>query len=136
REARNRLDAVLTRPPQPTGNAALDTVPGDDAQSWAVLFCWGAASALGRVQGDAGAPQRSRSWIDEWMLAPIMVNAMTALGQDDGTAWKTVELVKLLTTHRLWHTVAPERQSAYSLIETLLRDEDVRLFLGVNRHEG
>ncbi len=149
REIRRRLEVSL-------GLAALDqrfplarsrnfksavklvvTHMGDDVSTWGSLFGWLFVHALGRTAGDAGATERSRSWIDEWLLGRVVAGALQELGLDDGAAWWSVGVIKILTNHQSWYTQdAPWKERAYQTLVRWLRDGEVQHFLQVNRYQG
>jgi hypothetical protein len=54
---------------------------------------------------------------------------------ESSSASTSVTLVKLLTSHQKWFELkSSDRKPAYGVLESLLKDEDVRQFLQVNRH--
>ncbi|MCA1597028.1 MAG: alpha-amylase, partial [Chloroflexi bacterium] len=114
---------------------ALLQIP-DDPAVLGPLYCWIFVHNLGRVAGDEGFEEQSRSWIDEWLLGKAMSGSLRETGLDEGAARRGVLLVKLLTTHQRWYRVEKGELLAAPVLETWLRDEDVRQFLGVNRHGG
>jgi glycosidase len=127
RAVREELEALLRLP-------AADLLE-DDAR-WFALFGWLFTHALGRGADTPDPAEASRSWIDEWLLGRTLAAAFTELGQDDGAAWWSVGIVKLLTTHQGWSAAAPDEPlNAFNLLTRLLSDADVRNFLQVNRHQ-
>jgi glycosidase len=99
-------------------------------------FAWLFAHALGRVCGVVTADAQSRSWIDEWQLGKVIVNALHGVGLDDNAASQALTLVKLLTTHQHWYAQAPDttQPSARQVLQTLLADPDVQQYLRINRY--
>lgn len=72
------------------------------------------------------------------MLGKITASALRDLGLDDGTARWAVTTINILTNHQRWFDVPScesERDQAYRVLESWLKDDDVRLFLQVNRHQ-
>jgi len=127
RAARRELEALLRRP------AIL--LPDDDAR-WFTLFGWLFTHALGQMADTPDPAGASRAWIDEWLLGRILAGAFSELGQDEGAAWWSVGIVKLLTTHQRWSAGAPgEPLNSFNLLTRLLSDADARHFLRVNRHQ-
>ena len=91
-----------------------------------------ATYALGRVVDEEEAPQITRSWFDEWRLSPLVESALRERGLDEGAAaWQTL-LLKVLIAHQRWFEVGTARQ----VLESLLRDGDVRYLIQVNRYRG
>jgi hypothetical protein len=147
-DVRKQLDTVLRLPtlvnwfPQPISSevvAALEYLEislTDQPQQWGPLFGWVFVASLGRIAGNGGFAHLSRTWIDELLLGRILLDALRRLGLEDHSARQAVCLVKLLTTHQRWfETQAPEKKRARQVLESLLRDGDVREFLQVNRYQ-
>jgi glycosidase len=106
-----------------------------DASAQAVLFCWLFTHALGRAVADEGFAQRSRSWIDEWLLGRIVETALRELGADEGAAQWSTALLKPLIAHQAWYEqegTEPER--AYLVLRSWLADPDLQRVLQVNRY--
>jgi hypothetical protein len=82
------------------------------------------------VVGQTDFSQRSRSWIDEWRLDQTLGEALKELGLDEATASRAGILVKVLTRHQRWFDLNAVSQ----VLETLLKDDEVRQFLMVNRY--
>jgi len=107
----------------------------DDPAVWGTLFSWVFVHALGRIADEANGARQSRTWIDEWLLGRILAGALQSLGLEEAQARQAVTAIKLLTTHQRWFAAeAPEKGRAYQVLEALLRDGDVQLFLQVNRY--
>ena len=107
----------------------------EERSVWGSLFGWVFIHRLGHLLvSSAATPQRSRTWIDEWLLGRILATALRNLGLDDTQSRQAVLIVKFLTAHQDWFALetAPELR-AYQVLETLLRDSDVQQFLQVNR---
>ena len=114
----------------------LKTGLRDDVSIWAILLGWTFTHSLGKIIDQNDFEGRSRSWIDELMLDKIIVGFIENLGLDETSAWEAVEVIKILTTHQRWFKVdAAKNKRAYRVIETLLNDQEVGEFLGVNRHQ-
>lgn len=114
----------------------LDLVKNDLAK-WVVLLGWTFTHNLGGVMGEEGAVERSRSWIDEWLLGRILASSMEDLGLSESESWDSIWVIKILTSHQKWYEIkSPKSKRAYRILETFLEDEDVQRFLQVNRHQG
>ncbi len=117
-----------------------------DPQAWGILLGWLFTHALGRVAGEEGYEQQSRSWLDEWMLGRIVTGALQDLGLDEGAAGWGLMAIKVLVGHqRCYETCAKEHPDrtegipaganrAYRLLEAWFQDGDAQQFLGVNRY--
>lgn len=105
--------------------------------AWGSLLGWLSVHSLGKIVGETDFEQRSRSWMDEWLLGRITASALRDLGLDDASAWQAVTVIKLLTTHQRWFDAqAPGRTQDYQVLESLLKDGEVQQFLQVNRYQG
>jgi len=151
RAMRAELETILRLPPttqvprrtggrrrklqDPARSTLAPGVPTTPAQ-WACLLGWWSVHSLGKLAGQAGFATRSRVWIDEWLLGKLLAGTFQQLGLDEAPAWRTVGLIKLLTTHQEWFvatsTGAPNAD--YSVLQGLLKDAEVQQFLRVNRY--
>ncbi|NMB88386.1 MAG: hypothetical protein GYA17_08485, partial [Chloroflexi bacterium] len=77
---------------------------------------------------------QSRTWIDEWQLGSILVNAYVEMGRQEAEAWQMVNAVRLMTTYQNWYARS-EGQSNRQILETWLADGDVQHYLNVNRYK-
>jgi hypothetical protein len=133
-EIRKKINAILEFPvrlkndnlEQDGQNLLLETLIG-----------WACVHALGMVMGAEEAPARSRSWIDEWLLGRILASTFEDMGMEEGTAWREVELIRILTSHQDWFDIEkPEEVQAFQILRTWLEDSDVQRFIQVNRYQG
>jgi len=87
------------------------------------------------VSGDEQAAQRSRSWLDEWLLGRIVTNALHDFGLDDGASSWAISLIKPLITHQRWFAgqISGEPHP-FRILRSWLGDEDVQQVLQVNRY--
>ncbi len=149
REVRQKLEAILYLPIltsryprlQPKGVKAaaeyLHSRLDDSNYLWATLFGWSFVHLLGKVVGPNDFEQRSRAWIDEWDLGKTIRAVLEALGLDDASARNSLAVIKLLTTYQRWCAMkgTGEKQT-YTLLESLLKDHEVRQFLQVNQYDN
>jgi hypothetical protein len=107
-------------------------------QFWGSLLGWWSVHSLGKIVGEAGFEERSRSWMDEWLLGKVIARVLQDLGLDESAAWQSVAVVKLLTSHQRWFAAeaTAARSRAYQILESLLKDDEVQQFLQVNRYQG
>jgi hypothetical protein len=144
REARRGLELLLepipALPPDSPAAPALDYLreqaPAELAAP-AAGFAWLFVRGLGRVAGEDGHAERSRAWIDEWKLGRTMSDALRELGLNDSGAASAVALVKILAAWQGWHRLpldAAAGPAFRQVLETALRDADVRAYLGINRY--
>jgi predicted metal-dependent HD superfamily phosphohydrolase len=142
-EVRRQLQALLqlpvleTRLSEPSAEkyrAAmrhLRSSLGHSPSTWGALLAWVFVHSLGKIMGEAGFEQQSRSWIDEWLLGKIVAGVLGDLGLDEAAAWRAVAVVKLLTTHQRWFVA----QRPHQVLERLLQDDEVQQFMQVNRYQ-
>ena len=87
--------------------------------------------------GEEEAIERSRSWIDEWLLGRIFSRSLQELGCSETEALNSIVMIKTLVRQQQWfESIHPKNKSAYTLLRSLLQDEDVRHFLQVNRYQN
>ncbi|HEY3343126.1 MAG TPA: alpha-amylase family glycosyl hydrolase [Anaerolineae bacterium] len=124
-------------PPRSAGAPVTPAAPEDTATR-ATRIIWLCVSELGKVWGEEGFEQRSRSWIDEWQLGKAITEALHGLGLDDQQAAHILALIKLLTMHGHWYTLLgadePPHSQTRRVLTTLLADPDVQTYLHVNRY--
>ncbi len=107
----------------------------DEPACWGCLLGWAFVHSLGRIMSEDHFAQQSRTWIDEWLLGRILAGVLGQMGLDEGSAGRSVTLIKVLTTHQRWFAVeSPDLLPSYQLLQALLRDSDVQHFLQVNRY--
>jgi glycosidase len=160
-EVRRKLEVILRWPvidghPLVSGKARhqrtaqyLKARLDGDPQAWGILLGWLFAHALGKVMGEEGYEQQSRSWLDEWLLGRIVTGALREMGLDEGEAWWGLAAIKVLISHqRCYETCTAEGRPeqaegspvelrrAYRLLEAWFQDSDVQQFLQVNRYHG
>jgi glycosidase len=116
----------------------------DDPFVWGSLFGWLFVHPLGQIVDQPDGIQRSRSWIDEWVLGKIIAGVLVQVfGMSEATGWQAVTVIKILTTHQGWYRNADRTDPAGAdktlpscLLQSLLEDGDVQQFLQVNRYQG
>ncbi len=165
RRVRSELEALLRLPAGANGRRAggrqLSAVVSFLAQEspWPELYHWLLVHALGAIAGREGFAQRSRSWIDEWLLGKVLGSALQEHGLSPEESWSEVAWLKVLTTHQRWFDDARQVAAAPApgaragrrreagleriappsparVLETLLRDAELQSVLGVNRYQG
>ncbi len=104
-------------------------------RNWGVLLGWIAVHRLGMVVLPQEYSEISRSWIDEWLLNKIIASALGDLGLDERSAWQSIHLIKLLTSHSNWWAEAGNGQ-IYPLMLSVFSDAEAQQYLGVNRYQG
>ncbi len=148
REIRRKLEAILYLPIltsrypqiQPKGVQAaaeyLHKKLTNSAATWATLFGWVFIHALGKLVSQTGFAEQSRTWIDEWMLGKTIFGVLRNLGLEEGAAGNSLTVIKWLTSHQKWFEPRSlDQKQAYSTLELLFRDEDLRRFLQINPYQ-
>jgi hypothetical protein len=97
------------------------------------LVGWALTRGLGGIVDPASPTEHSRALFDEWLLGRTLQQAFGQLGLDEGAALRATGLAQILLCHER-DLIASDNQSARQVMETLLRDGDVRDFVGVNRY--
>jgi hypothetical protein len=108
----------------------------DEEWEWSCLLGWWCVHSLGQIVTRDGYEAQSRSWIDEWLLGKVLGGVLQDLGLEEKLSWRGVALIKLATSHQRT-LVSGEPDStgkAYSVLNELLKDDEVQQFLGVNRY--
>jgi glycosidase len=111
--------------------------PEPDLLAWGAILSWAVSHTLGKILGEDGSAERSRSWIDEWLFGRIIATALQGLGIQAEAAWRGVELVRVLTSHQHPFEVEGDGKSrSFQILETWLQDADIQQFLHINRYQG
>ena len=105
----------------------------DDDLVFYTLCHWIYVHSLGAIvfEAEKDARELSRSWIDEWLLGRFILQTLTDLNRNREVSSREVTIIKLLTSYQDWYK---EYTNTYSLFSNLLRDNEVRDFLQINRH--
>ena len=123
----------------PGGKLPLDR---SGYEVWGALFSWVFTHRLGCLVGDETSAQKdcekiSRTWIEEWLLAKVIVRTLQDIGLDEAAALRAVDVVRLLTENTLWYQAdSNEKLTAPAVLQTLLKDSQVQSFIKVNRYQG
>ena len=134
-EVRDKLEAILRLPVMGQAAEYLQEGLDGDPFVWGTLFGWLFTHALGKAVDEPGFEQQSRSWIDEWLLGKIILRTLQGLGLSEEAAQESVTLIKLLASHQRWFEEPDGEGRTYRVLERLVRDDDVRQFLQVNRYQ-
>jgi glycosidase len=104
---------------------------------WGTVLGWLFVHALGKLAGSNNISEQSLIWIDEWKLERLLISALIDSGAEDGSARRSVQLIRLLTRHQNWFE--PERTGqnrAFEVLNSLLKDDEILKFIQVNEHDG
>jgi hypothetical protein len=129
REVRQKLEVILSLPAISRRFPWFEAKEVPKEKFW-TLLSWLFVHALGKVVDAKDFSQVSRSWIDEWRLGKTIVSVLRDLGLDETASSRSVNVIKVLTTHQGWF----EGKRAYQVLESLLKDNEVQEFLQINRY--
>jgi glycosidase len=128
--ARQALVYLFDGPP---GGAPLES--GAPAV-WGVLLGVLFAAPLGRLGGETASAERSRAWIDEWLLGKQIVLALQGMNLDAEAAERSLPLLRLLTGQSGWLSAqADPADMAGRLLQSWIADEDARRYLKVHTYQ-
>jgi glycosidase len=143
-EARARLDALLSlqifekRFPVP-GSRAYPAALGyirsgleNKPERWYALFAWTFIHNLGKLSSAPDHENQALTWIEEWQIGRIFVECLRNLGMEEGVAWQSIDILRLITGQQSWFT-RTGNLSLDAILEEWLTDSTVRRFLGINR---
>jgi glycosidase len=150
REMRRELEALLQLPSMADRAPWFKSEEGtsvakylaaelqDDPLTWGTILGWWSVHSLGKAVDNENFAGQSRSWIDEWLLGKVLASALQDLGLEQPAAWQAVALIKVLTSHQRWCAAqALDAQTqAYTVLQALLKDDEVQQLLQVNRYQG
>lgn len=102
---------------------------------WFVLILWNDLRLLGRViTDDSQFAEISRSWFDEWGIARLVQRTLEETGLDSEQAQSGINIIRLLISHQNW-VEDIEKSTPRALMEDWLSDEDIRIFININRYQ-
>jgi glycosidase len=149
REVRQNLEAILYLPIltsryprlQPRGVKAaaeyLHKKLDDSPYTWTTLFGWLFVHALGEVVNQRDFARQSCTWIDEWRLGKTILSVQKDFGLEEAAAWSSLAVIKLLTGYQRWFEVKSlDPKQAYTILESLLKENEIRQFLQVNQYNN
>jgi glycosidase len=104
---------------------------------YATLLGWAFTHNLGRILGEEGFGERSRTWIDEWLFGKMVVKTMQDIGVPEDKAWRRISIIKILAVHHDWYEFkSSKNKRPFLILRTWLEDQEVRDFLQFNRYKG
>lgn len=122
---------------QPTSAPAGESDQATAIAWWGTILAWHLTHRLGSLDRADDDRERSRSWIDEWLLGKTIARVLRDLGLDDDAARRAVTAAKALAAlDRWWERLASAEPPAYRLARQIFEDPDGRPFLRVNRFQG
>jgi hypothetical protein len=104
-------------------------------QTAATLLGWILVHDLGRLVGEHNVDARSRSWLDEWLLADALQDTYRALGFDEYSAQRSIGFIKSLTANSRGFA-ADSYSSLFEFVTLLISDTDAKQLIGVNRYDN
>jgi glycosidase len=112
---------------------ALPAAVKDSPARRAGLLGWALTRWLGSIVDPEQPADHTRALFDEWLLGRTLQRTFLALGLDESAAYRAMGLTQILLCHERELSEAGDR-SPRQVMEGLLKDGDVRDFLGVNRY--
>ena len=95
---------------------------------------WAFTHALGQVVDESGYEERSRAWIDEWLLGKVLADTLQQFELDAPAAERAVAAIECMTVFRQWaNTRGTGQARAHQALSAWLQSRDVQQFIGVNR---
>jgi glycosidase len=134
-EYRQALNYLFNGPPggdPPDEKALKSGLP----EVWGMLFGSLITVPLGRLAGEQDSAERSRVWIDEWLLGRQLVTTLKELKVEAGAAARSLPLLRLLVGQAGWAGADEPSLVASQLIQGWAREDDAKRYLQVNLHEG
>jgi glycosidase len=128
----DQADTVLTR----GGDHDKPGVVAQAAETLeqrAGLLGWALTRWLGGVVDPGEPTEHTRALFDEWLLGRTLQKTFVELGLENGAAIRASGLTQILFCHER-ALIDADDESPRHVFESLLRDSDVRDFLGVNRY--
>lgn len=124
------------------GPGKQGTFSSGEIRLWGILLSWCITRRLGQaapadVLEISGEADVTRTWVDEWLLGKLVAANLQSLGLEETSAWRSVALLRLLITESGWFK--PDQkppQSAHSVLQSWLKDQQVNSFIGANRYQG
>jgi hypothetical protein len=104
-------------------------------QTVATLLGWSLVHDLGRVTSEHNVDARSRSWLDEWLLADALKDTLSHFGLDEYSAQRSIGLIKVLVANARGFATN-DGSSLFEFLSLLISDGDVQRFIGVNRYDN
>jgi glycosidase len=99
------LEAAHRLAPSPDWEAIREVQAGldDSPTHWGPLFVWLFLHRLGAVAYGTDWAARSRAWLDEWRLNPLLARPLYELGLDEGQVERALTLVRWMTAQQRWY---------------------------------
>lgn len=90
---------------------------------WGAFLCILVTSRLGWISGEKDAADRSRNWIDEWLLGKVNAFALEGLGMGAQDARRSVELNRVMIHSMGWYRPdLGSQEQAHRLINLWMTD--------------
>jgi hypothetical protein len=105
----------------------------DSLERRAGVLGWALTRWLGGILDPDEPTEHTRALFDEWLLGRTLEQSFLGIGLETGAATRASGLVLILLCHEE-ALIGTDRRSPRRVFESLLRDTDVREFLGVNRY--
>jgi glycosidase len=107
----------------------------EDLVFWGGLFGWIFVHALGDLTGKVHGAERSRSWIDEWLLGRILNSALNEIEVNGQDATQILAGIRLMTLYRDLFDGSPVER-ADRILAIFLADADAQELMRINRYQN
>ena len=132
---RQALTYLFDGPPDktlPDGKSLSAGLP----EVWAVLFSGLFTTPLGSLNGKEDSAERSRAWLDEWLLGRQIVAVLKEMQVEAGAAERNFPLLRVLVGQSGWLSDADPSVIASQLLQAWSQDDDARRYLQIHSHDG
>ena len=127
-----------TKETQAAYDAVISMLPEEPDKSlsfWRVIFGWISVNYIGQLKASDHPQHDSRAWFEEWLLTKKLAQTFHCLGADEMTAWREVEVIKILISHNaLEESLAGAKKHAR--IAELFEDPAVQSYVHANTYQG
>jgi len=131
------LTPTTSNPPPTASSSPVKPVSPapivDSPARRAGLLGWALTRWVGSIADPEQPADHTRALFDEWLLGRTLQQSFQRLGLDEAAAYRAIGLTQILLCHERELSEAGKR-SPRQVMEGLLKDGDVRDFLGVNRY--
>ena len=103
-------------------------------KKWFTLIAWAILSPIGKLVNMVDYEDLSISWIDEWQLMKPLNEALRAAGCDEIETQYMMLSLKIGIAQQDWYKKF-EKDSLYTILQSLFSSPEIQYFLGVNRHK-
>ncbi|MFQ5605241.1 MAG: alpha-amylase family glycosyl hydrolase [bacterium] len=109
----------------------------DEPRVWSGLYLWLLLHGLGKIAGDLKFAERSRSWLDQWLLGKRAQSFIKSLIPDEAQTQADVLLINNLIVYQNWYKdLRPKKLREHRILKNLVKSSEVQRYLQINRFEN